>query len=120
MIELLVSRVFSDRNAAHIAHWASKGIGSYAQHIALGELYEALPDLLDKIVEAYQGAFDLIGPVPAGPSSTNDILADLEDSAAWIELNRDKISKRNSAIANLVDGLLEAYYTAIYKLRNLR
>ena len=37
MIEELVSKVFSARNASHLAHWATK---SYAEHQALGAFYE--------------------------------------------------------------------------------
>lgn len=119
MIEELVSRVFADRNRAHIEHWAARGVGSYAKHVALGDFYDAVIDSVDSLVETYQGAFDLIGVV--SPSVVErDILSAIEDSAEWIEVNRDKICKRNSAVGNLVDALLENYYSAIYKLRNLQ
>ena len=39
MIEELVSHVFAMRNAAHLAHWATK---SYSEHKALGKLYDDL------------------------------------------------------------------------------
>lgn len=119
MIEQLVSRVFADRNRAHIEHWAARGPSSYAKHVALGDFYDAVIGSVDSLVEAYQGAFDLIGAVALNPSE-GDILSVLEDSSEWIEVNRDKICKRNSAVGNLVDALLEDYYSTIYKLRNLQ
>lgn len=119
MIEQLVSRVFADRNKAHLEHWAARGPGSYAKHVALGDFYDAAIDDIDAVVEAYQGAFDLIGPVTA-EAKEGEILSLLEDSADWIEMNRDKICKLNSAVGNLVDSLLENYYSTIYKLRNLQ
>ena len=119
MIEQLVSRVFADRNHAHIAHWVARGPGSYARHVALGDFYDSVIDSVDSIVEAYQGAFDLIGEITL-TAAEGDILASLEVSADWIEMNRDKICKLNSAVGNLVDTLLENYYSTIYKLRNLQ
>ena len=118
-IEELISRVFADRNASHLAHWAATGPGSYAKHMALGDFYDALPGSIDSIVECYQGAFNLVGPVAPAAEGPEDILDRLEESAAWIETNRDRICRRNSALGNLVDTLLESYFSAIYKLRNL-
>lgn len=119
MIEQLVSKVFADRNAAHIAHWAATGAGSYAKHVALDGFYSALPDAIDKIVETYQGAFSLLGPIPPNDQEFTDIIDRLEDSVAWIEMNRDRIAKRNSSLGNLLDSLMEVYFTTIYKLRTL-
>ena len=58
MIEEFVSRSFALRDAAHLAHWATR---SYSEHVALGEFYDGLLDKVDTIVEAYQGCFGLIG-----------------------------------------------------------
>ena len=116
-VEELISKVFATRNAVHLEHWRTQ---SYAQHMALGDFYEGLPGAIDSIVEKYQGAFQLIGPVPVPVPPTDAMLDHLEDEAAWIEANRDRISKRNSALGNLIDALLETYYGTIYKLRNLK
>jgi DNA-binding ferritin-like protein len=121
MIEELISRVFFTRNVAHFAHWRATGAGSYAKHKALGKFYDGVIDALDPVVEAYQGAFELIKSIPA-PQSTGsgDILKMLEADAAWIEKNHESICKGNRAIANLIDNLSGVYLSAIYKLRNLR
>ena len=37
----------------------------------------------------------------------------------WIESNRDKIAKKNTAIQNLIDELIELYATTHYKLVHL-
>lgn len=119
MIEQLVSRVFYARNLAHFEHWRATGAGSYAKHQALGAFYDDVIEALDTLVEAYQGAFDLIGNIPA-PKAGNDILKALEDDAAWIEENHEDICQGNRAVANLVDGVTGVYLSAIYKLRNLK
>lgn len=119
MIEELIARVFYARNVAHVEHWAATGVGSYARHMALGEFYDGVIDALDKLVEAHQGAFGLIGQVKAPKTKGQDILAILEEDAEWVEKNHEDICQGNRAVANLVDGVTEVYLTAIYKLRNL-
>lgn len=117
MIEQLISRVFYARNLAHFAHWRTK---SYAQHQALGSFYDGVIDAIDPLVEAYQGAYDLIGAIPVPGEMEKDALKCLESDAEWIEKNHEKICKGNRAVGNLVDGVTEVYLSAIYKLRNLK
>ena len=102
MIEDLISRVF------------------HAQHKALGHFYDDVIEALDDIVEAYQGAFELVGTIPAPDKSDNDILKHLEVEAAWIEENHEGICKGNRAIANQIDALSGVYLSTVYKLRNLK
>jgi DNA-binding ferritin-like protein len=120
MIEQLISRVFYARNLAHFAHWRAKGEGSAAKHKALGEFYEAIIDTIDPLVEAYQGAYEMIGAIPVPGEMQTDILKCLESDAEWIEANHDKISKGNRAVGNLIDTLTAVYLSAIYQLRYLR
>lgn len=120
MIEQLIARVFHTRNVAHWSHWRAKGEGSYAEHQALGSFYDGVIDALDPLVEAYQGAYDLVGSIPPADSKGGNILKLLEDDAKWIEDNHETICKGNRAIANLIDGVTGTYLSAIYKLRNLR
>jgi DNA-binding ferritin-like protein len=119
MIEELVARVFYARNVAHFEHWRAQGVGGYARHKALGKFYDGVIDALDTLIEAYQGAFELIGNVPAPKTKADDILLLLIEDAEWIEKNHEKICKGNRAVANLVDGVTGVYLSTIYKLRNL-
>lgn len=119
MIEELIARVFYARNVAHFEHWTTNGVGAYARHQALGEFYDGVIDALDKLVEAYQGAFELIGTVPAPKTKAEEILMILIEDAEWIEKNHEKICKGNRAVANLIDGVTDVYLTTTYKLRNL-
>lgn len=119
MIEELISRVFYARNVAHFEHWTSNGVGAYARHEALGKFYDEVIDAIDKLVEAYQGAFELVGAIKAPKTKADDILLILIEDAAWIEKNHEAICKGNRAVANLIDGVTEVYLTTVYKLRNL-
>lgn len=119
MIEELIARVFYARNVAHFEHWRAEGVGGYARHKALGKFYEDVIDALDSLVEAYQGAFELIGTVPAPKTKAEDILLILIEDAEWIEKNHEDICQGNRAVANLLDSVTGVYLSAIYKLRNL-
>jgi DNA-binding ferritin-like protein len=120
MIEQLISRVFYARNLAHFTHWRAKGDGSYAKHKALGKFYDGVIDAIDPLVEAYQGAFELIGAIPVPNEMEKDPLKCLESDAEWIEKNHEEICKGNRAVGNLIDTVTGVYLSAIYKLRNLR
>lgn len=120
MIEELVGRVFATRNAVHLAHWAAKGEGSFARHAALGDLYDALIDKIDAVVEMYQGAFELLGAVKVPSATPKDLLDHLNDEAEWIETNMDEISGGIKALENALQDLSGIYYTAIYKLTYLQ
>lgn len=120
MIEQLISQVFYARNVAHFEHWRAKGEGSFAKHMALGTFYDDVIEALDDLVEAYQGAFDLINDIPAPEMPNGDVLKLLQSGADWIEENHEEICKGNRAVANLIDSLTAVYLSAIYKLRNLK
>ena len=120
MIEQLISRVFYARNVAHFEHWRAKGDGSFAKHMALGSFYDDVIEDLDSLVEAYQGAFKLIGNIPAPETPGGDVLKLLEADAEWIEANHEDVCGGNRAVANLIDSLTGVYLSTIYKLRNLK
>lgn len=117
MIEVLVARVFSARNVAHLAHLRTK---SYAQHMALGGFYEDVVGQIDKIVEVYQVCFGIV-EIPELPAATypKNIIGYLEKEAEWISNNRTKVAKGVTAIENLIDGLSEIYFGTLCKLKNL-
>jgi DNA-binding ferritin-like protein len=120
MIEQLISRVFYARNVAHFEHWRATGTGSYAKHKALGNFYDDIIEAIDDVVEAYQGAFELIGNIPAPETVKGDVLKQLEGDADWIEQNHDTICRGNRGVENLLDSVTNTYQSAIYKLRNLK
>ena len=117
MIEELVSRVFAIRNAAHLAHLASK---SYSEHKALGKFYDGVIDKIDAIVEAYQGWYGLIGEVRITVVTKGNITDKIREELTWISKHRDQIAKKNTIIENLLDDLMQLYSVTHYKLVNLK
>lgn len=117
MIEQLVSKVFAARNAAHLEHWST---GSYAQHVALGDFYDGLIDLINKLVEAYQGNFGKIKVEELEYDEEGDITSMLDRDVIWINDHRTDIANGVAALENIVDELTGLYLSTIYKLRNLK
>lgn len=117
MIEQLIARVFATRNASHLAHWKES---SGYRHETLAEFYDNLLDVVDKLVEAHQGAFDLVGDVDLEPVKVKDIIKRLEEDMVWISENRPKITGKLPALDNILQELESVYLKALYKLRNLK
>lgn len=59
--------------SVHKLHLKVTGIGSYAQHKSLGEFYEAIPGLVDSVVEQYQGAREKLLEFPLVSISCNSV-----------------------------------------------
>jgi predicted methyltransferase len=117
MIEELIQRVFTTRNAAHLEHWRTK---SFSAHMALGAFYDEIIDNIDSIVEAHQGVFDLVDikSLPAHPR-VKDIVEHLQEDLVFIGENRKKITNNLPAIDNLLQTLEGTYMHALYKLTKL-
>lgn len=117
MIEELVAKTFATRNATHLGHWRTK---SYAEHVALGDFYEELIEIVDTLVESYQGNFGLIKEVPDIKQIHNECcIKCLSDDVAWIAKNRSKIARNVASLENIVDELTGLYLKTLYKLENL-
>ena len=116
MIEQLVAKTFATRNAAHLQHWKTK---SYAEHMALATFYDEVIDLVDSLVEAYQGAFGLMGAVDIKQIPPNNITTHLAKEVMWLNEYRSKCTKGLPALENLMDSIDDLYLSTIYKLKNL-
>ena len=116
MVEMLVEKVFAARNEAHIAHWATK---SFSEHMALGDFYDEVIDLIDKFVEAYQGQFGRIEVTQLRTDLEKDVLYWLNEDVKWMQENCDEITGEIEALENILQEIEGLYLTTIYKLENL-
>lgn len=70
----LVSEFMNAAVSFHKLHLKVTGVGSYAQHKALNELYDAMPEHADTLAEAYQGAAEcLMTYTEKAPRSLNSV-----------------------------------------------
>lgn len=113
MIDELISRVMATRDMAHIEHWRTK---SYPAHMALGQFYEAIPGLLDELVECYIGQFGEIPPFQV-QTKKGDITDRLEDDVDYMEAVRAEICQDNPSLENLLDTITACYQKTLYLLK---
>jgi len=117
LITDLIAKVFSTRDILHFAHWNTQ---KYSKHIAFQDLYDALVDSLDEIVEAYQGKYGLLTNLKTYAMSMPEcVCTHVKEEAKWIEDNKDKIANGCPSVANIIDDLVAKYYKTVYKLENL-
>lgn len=66
---VLFSDLLESRTVMHRYHLAVKGTGSYATHKALNEYYDEVGDLVDSVIESYQGVAESLVALKASNKS---------------------------------------------------
>jgi hypothetical protein len=87
----------------------------------LGKFYEAMPDLVDGLVETYMGRNGIFGEVDKEQEvyMDKDPLAYMKALRSYVD-NTRKDLPQDSEIQNLIDGITDLINTTIYKLENLK
>jgi 23S rRNA maturation-related 3'-5' exoribonuclease YhaM len=113
-----VGLFFLARDVTHSVHLNTR---SYAKHKALQKFYEGIVDLADGFAEAYQGRHGLMGPISLqSAKKTSNVVEFLQDQLAEIEIERYTVcTKSDTALQNLIDGIVELYLSTLYKLKFL-
>ena len=114
----IVAVLFTSRDHAHRAHLLTK---SYAQHVALGEFYDAVVDLADSLAEVTMGTYGAFTEIPVEPPARGAIDAVLEAHLNKIEDLRAAFGGKacDRPIDNLLDEVGALFAQTLYKLRNL-
>jgi DNA-binding ferritin-like protein len=116
-----ISTLLASRNQAHIFHWQVEGIGSYSAHKALNKYYDEILDLVDGLVESFQGKYGIQRGYtsPATFKEDGQFINYFEALAMYVETIRTKIPQ-DSYIQNEVDTVVKLIQTTKYKLVNLK
>ena len=121
-MEQLASLFLHSRTQAHVFHLGVKGIGSHSAHVALGEYYSEIGEIIDGLVESYQGKFGLIKFQAVNGLDTN---CDIKNIIGYFEklcIALDKLRKdeklQSSYLQNQIDNIEELLYSTKYKLVN--
>lgn len=114
----LVVEVMNAATSFHKLHLQVTGDGSYAQHKALNEIYDKLPDLADEIAEGYQGACELILNYPEKAPVT---LSGIDGAIEYLRMMKVQVDELQavmpySEIVNNLDIIKDAINSAKYKL----
>lgn len=102
---------------AHILHLQTR---SFAEHMALGTLYEELPEKVDALAEAYQGLHGLITdyPAPAFNKAGGNPVEFVQSVTDYVRNERAKVATE-SELQNLIDEIAELLDSTLYKLKFL-
>jgi len=123
-MEQLASLFFHSRTQAHVFHLGVKGPGAYAAHKALEGYYEDIVDLIDGLVESYQGKYGLIKFQPVNTIDNNcdikNIISYFEKLCVALEKLRKDSKLQDSWIQNEIDNIATLLYSTKYKLVNLQ
>ena len=121
MMNKFISTLFASRDQVHIFHLQTK---SYARHMALGEYYDGIVDLIDSLAEAYQGKYGIIsGYTPAEQfADYNDLqtVNYFKALGAYVEkTRRNPEFPQDAYLQNIVDEIHVLIYSTLYKIENL-
>jgi hypothetical protein len=112
-----IGTLMQSRNQVHIYHLQTE---SYAAHKALQGYYEDIVDLIDGLVESYQGRYGILrGYKMAGTiKEDNNVVIYFEGLCKFVESIRTQLPQ-DSYIQNQIDEVVALIESTKYKLKFL-
>lgn len=116
------SKIFESREMAHVYHLTVKGEeGSHAKHLALGDYYDKILDMLDELIEVYQGEFEVLEgyeSIDTSATKSTDAIKYFQDLAEFIKKERKVCFVADAThYFNIIDDMLVLIYKTLYKLK---
>lgn len=100
----------------HIHHLQADTL---SKHLALGEYYSEVEDLVDSLIETYQGTKGIVQYPNTYEPPFDSGLTELKILNDFVIANRTVIGTESN-LQNEVDGILSLIQTTIYKLERLK
>jgi hypothetical protein len=117
----LFSKLFESREMAHIYHLQVNGeMGSHAAHTALGEYYDGILDLIDTVIETYQGQYGIVDgyeTIDTAETKTKEKVEYFEGLAEFVKHGRKAISLEDTHLHSIIDDIVVLIYRTLYKLK---
>jgi hypothetical protein len=115
----MISLLLHSRTQAHTLHLQTE---SYPEHMALNGYYDGIGDIIDGLVESYQGKYGIIKGYKSYDlveyKSTESTIKYLKDLCGKVEKLRNCC--KDSYIQNQIDNVCELINSTLYKLRFLK
>ena len=115
----MISLLLHSRTQTHTLHLQTD---SFSEHMALNGYYDGIGDLVDGLVESFQGKYGIIGGYTSydieGYKSTEATIKYLQGLCGKVEGLRDCCE--DSYIQNQIDTVCELINSTLYKLRFLK
>ena len=91
---------------------------SYSQHKALRQYYDGIVDLVDDLVESYQGKYGIVEQYPDVYHSPKDPLKYFESLQRFVADARKDLPQ-DSELQNQIDEIADLINSTTYKLKFL-
>lgn len=115
----MISVLFHSRTQVHVYHLQTE---SFAEHKALQDYYDGVLDLIDGLVESYQGKYGILTNYTTlkvdDYVSNDEVQSYLNKVNSVIEKNRTSV--KESYIQNQIDSVQELIFSTLYKLKFLK
>ena len=115
----MISLLLHSRTQTHTLHLQTD---SFSEHMALNGYYDGIGDLVDGLVESFQGQYGIIGGYTSydieGYKSTEATIKYLQGLCGKVDGLRDCCE--DSYIQNQIDTVCELINSTLYKLRFLK
>ena len=115
----MISLLLHSRTQSHTLHLQTE---SYPEHMALNSYYDGIGDIIDGLVESYQGKYGIIKGYKSYDlveyKSTESTIKYLKDLCGKVEKLRNCC--KDSYIQNQIDTVCELINSTLYKLRFLK
>jgi len=115
----MVCRLLHSQTQVHVFHLQTK---SYSEHKALQGYYEGIDELVDGVIESYQGKYGIITNYKTYDmeqySNGKKTIAYFAELLKIIDENRESVE--DSYIQNQIDTVQELINSTVYKLKFLK
>ena len=115
---LFIGTLMQSRNQAHIYHLQTE---SFAQHKALNDYYDEIVDLIDSLVETYQGRYGILRgyKMPGMIKEDGNAPVYFEGLCKFVETIRTSLPQ-DTYIQNQIDEVVALIESTKYKLKFLK
>ena len=115
----IVSQLLFSQTQVHIFHLQTK---SFAEHNALQDYYDRIDDLVDTLIESYQGEFGIIENYKSfkveSYQDTDQVIAYFEMILNLVKKGRETIESTH--LQNIMDEIITLVTKTMYKLKFLK
>lgn len=117
-IEEFFGTLLQSVTEAHKKHLMT---GKYSDHKALNEFYDEMPELVDALIEHYQGAHGKVDSLKDGLLSDDlDTVEYLKELKEMCEDAKEKFFDDDEALQSDVDDIIGQINSTLYQLRELK
>lgn len=110
-------KLFQVRDQIHLIHLSTK---SHEIHVVLDDFYKGILELIDSLIESYQGKYGIQKIIIPSSTSTVDEIAILKGLVKLTDGGEIYNKFTETFIKNQLDEITHLIYQTLYKLENLK